>query len=412
MPVTKKFPDILLSALTAAAFIWSCFSANVMEQFVHLHSAADIFGCIMRWISMAGFIALPAALLYRQRHCRTVCLLAVLPATLIGLALSAPFFAVYPLSVQEKAAYITSNAAILASCTYLLYRDGLPPLRELPRAALLLALLLIGVFPLNIFMQAKPLMTARALLFRNFGPWHIVFVVMLILSAIGLFYLLRGKNTRTRTISLFLLSLSLAFQLCTRFSFVRLQDYQTAHGLVGAMPLYVCSFGIMLLPFAILSGSAFFRGALFMVNCPGAIIAFVWPDTGPVTILHYNVTYFVFSHILLFVTTAHLAILLNGAPQKAHLLHLSYAIVAYYLLMVLLNAVAVKFGGGYDPNFSFVAKSPLPLPLHELLPVQIGFIRFSPPYIAVLCAVQFALCALTFGAYRLGSRLLQKQVHT
>lgn len=142
-----------------------------------------------------------------------------------------------------------------------------------------------------------------------------------------------------------------------------------------------------------------------MINCPGAIIAFVWPDTGPVTVLHYNVTYFVFSHILLFVVTAHLAISLGGAPRRAHLGHLAYLIAAYYLLMVILNAVAVRFGGGYDPNFSFVAKCPLPLPLHELLPVHLGILCFSPPYIAILCAVQFALCLVTYFLYRLIARL-------
>ena len=67
--------------------------------------------------------------------------------------------------------------------------------------------------------------------------------------------------------------------------------------------------------------------------------------------------------------------------------------------------LAVRFGGGYDPNFSFVAKCPLPLPLHELLPVHLGILCFSPPYIAILCAVQFALCLVTYFLYRLIARL-------
>ena len=170
---------------------------------------------------------------------------------------------------------------------------------------------------------------------------------------------MKNKGKPERVTALYLLSMVLLHQLCMRFSFVRLQDYQTAHGIVGALPLYVCSFGVVLLPIAVLSGSAFFQGALFMINCPGAIIAFVWPNTGPVTIFHYNVTYFVFSHILLFVTTAHLAISADGMPRRAHLAHLSYAILAYYLLMVVLNGIAVRFGNGYDPNFSYVAQCPL-----------------------------------------------------
>lgn len=404
MHLTRRIPNILLAAVTAAAYIWACFAANFAEQFVCLNSAAAVLGSAARWIASAGFIALPAALLYGEQRCRAAAIFAVLPATLFGLAFSGPYFAVCPAETHEIAAYAAVNLSVLASCTYLAF-GGLPAKKEAAGAAKLLPLLLLGVFPLNIFMQVRPLMTAKFLLFRNFGPWHIFFILLLVAATVAVYFLLRKKSGEERFVALFLLSLALFFQLAARFSFVRLNDYQTAKGIVGALPLYVCSFGIMLLPFAIISGSSFFRGALFMINCPGAIIAFVWPDTGPVTVLHYNVTYFVFSHILLFVVTAHLAISLGGAPRRAHLGHLAYAIAAYYLLMVILNAVAVRFGGGYDPNFSFVAKCPLPLPLHELLPVHLGILCFSPPYIAILCAVQFALCLVTYFLYRLIARL-------
>ena len=396
MQITKKAPNIILAVITVAAFIWCSFSANMMEQFLHMRGTANLIGSIAQWISMTGFVAAPAALLYEESRCRTICIFAVLPASVTAAAFSRAYFSVHTPAPYEIAAYICANAAMLASCLYLLFTDKPGNHGTLPRAALLFALLLAGVLPLNIFMQSRTLLTAAPLRFYNFGLWHFFFIALLVAATIGLYLLMRNKGKPERVTALYLLSMVLLHQLCMRFSFVRLQDYQTAHGIVGALPLYVCSFGVVLLPIAVLSGSAFFQGALFMINCPGAIIAFVWPNTGPVTIFHYNVTYFVFSHILLFVTTAHLAISADGMPRRAHLAHLSYAILAYYLLMVVLNGIAVRFGNGYDPNFSYVAQCPLPLPLHKILPVRLGMFTFSPIYLLILCAVQFCLCLVAY----------------
>ena len=409
MQLTKKLPNLILAALTFAAFIWCSFSANAMEQFVRLHGFANIFGSAARWICTAGFLAVLPALLTGERRCRAIAVFAVLPAEILSVVFSRAFFAVHAPAPHEIAAYALLHAAMAASCLLLIFDGERPSKSDIARAARLFPLLLLGAFPLNFFMQFETLMTAEFLQFRNFGLWHVFFVLLLAGATVGLYFLLRGKTAEEKSMALFLLSLALFSQLCLRFSFVRLQDYQAAHGIVGALPLFVCSFGVVLLPFAVLSGSAFFRGALFMINCPGAIIAFVWPAAGEVTVFHYNVTYFVYCHILLFVTTAHLAVSLNGAPRKAHLKHLSYAIAVYYFSMVILNGLAVHWGHGYDPNFSYVAQCPLPLPLHTILPVRLGIFLFSPVYLLVLCAVQFALCLITYFIYGLFSKIIRKR---
>ena len=404
MHLTRRIPNILLAAVTAAAYIWACFAANFAEQFVCLNSAAAVLGSAARWIASAGFIALPAALLYGEQRCRAAAIFAVLPATLFGLAFSGPYFAVCPAETHEIAAYAAVNLSVLASCTYLAF-GGLPTKKEAAGAAKLLPLLLLGVFPLNIFMQVRPLMTAKFLLFRNFGPWHIFFILLLVAATVAVYFLLRKKSGEERFVALFLLSLALFFQLAARFSFVRLNDYQTAKGIVGALPLYVCSFGIMLLPFAIISGSSFFRGALFMINCPGAIIAFVWPTIGNFSVLHYNTTYFVYSHVLLFAITANLVATLGARPSFVHFKKLAYMIPCYYFAMLLLNSAALLGNPSYDPNFSFVSKSPLPVPFEKLFPLRIGHLSFSPLYLLILCAVQFALAFLTLAVCRLLTEL-------
>ena len=76
MHLTRRIPNILLAAVTAAAYIWACFAANFAEQFVCLNSAAAVLGSAARWIASAGFIALPAALLYGEQRCRAAAICA------------------------------------------------------------------------------------------------------------------------------------------------------------------------------------------------------------------------------------------------------------------------------------------------------------------------------------------------
>lgn len=405
MVLIRKPQNIALAALVAVLFVWNAFSANVMEQFVHMNGFAAVFGSVSRWLSMTGFVILPAALLYGEERCKALSYCAVLPFTLLGVCFSGNYFSVHRAAPFEIVSYALSNAAILAACVYLFFFEERPKAGAVYVKALpLLGLIALGVAPLNLLMQFPALMHAEPFMFHRFGVWHILFIFLLIGATIAAYYYLRGKDRETRRMALFLVSAALFFQLSVRFSFVRLQDYQDSHGIVGALPLYVCSFGIMLLPFGIMSRSRFFQSVLFLINTPGAIIAFVWPSAGPVTIFHYNVTYFTVSHILLFVTTAHLTISLKYAPQRRDFAHLSYMIALYYVAMAVFNALAVRYGHGYDPNFSFVSASPLPIPFHLILPLHIAGISISPIYMGILYAVQYSLCTVTYGIYKLFAR--------
>ncbi len=413
MPITKRrLPEIFIAAIFFIVAVWNFFTANVMEQFVRLHSFASVLGGIARWIGMCGFVIIPVALIYREQRCRNLSVCAVLPAILIGLCLPKPYFAVHPNTHTEIAAYISYNVSSFIACLYILcsilydrlaFRPAPMQTQRVPikSSIALFILLAAGCAPLNFFMQFPHLMQAGWLRFRLFGAWHILFILLCAAATLGLSFYLKNKNRQQRFFAMLFLSGVLFFQLAVRFSFVRLRDYQTAHGIIGALPLYVCSFGIMLLPFAVLSRSSFFRSALFLINTPGAIIAFVNPTIGHFSVLHYNTTYFVFSHVLLFAITANLVIRLGARPNTSHLKALACLIPCYYTMMFALNAAAILSNPSYDPNFSFVSFSPLPVAFEKILPVSLGPISFSPLYLALLCAIQFALAFVTYAVYRL-----------
>ena len=414
MFTAKKAPAYILAALIFVFAVWNCFAANVMEQFVHFYSVPSVIGGVARWIGLTGFVILPVALLFREPRCRVLAVFVILPAILAGLFVSAPYFAAHRATPAEFAAYVLFNASSFAACLYLLseyIRERFFPERLHGRgvsarsAAALFFLLFLGCAPLNFFMQFPALMRVPWLRFRLFGSWHILFVVMLVLTTLFLVRLFKYKTQEEKFFAMLYLSGALFFQLAARFSFVRLQDYQTSHGIIGALPLYVCSFGIALLPFAILSRSHTFRCILFLINTPGAIIAFVWPTIGNFSVLHYNTTYFVYSHVLLFAITANLVATLGARPSFVHFKKLAYMIPCYYFAMLLLNSAALLGNPSYDPNFSFVSKSPLPVPFEKMFPLRIGHLSFSPLYLLILCAVQFALAFLTLAVFRLLTEL-------
>lgn len=404
MTSVKKTMCTLFAALIAVLFMWNAFTANVMEQFVRLHRFSDFACAFFRWIQLAGFVFIFPALLWNERRCAFLAFAAALPATVGALAFSGNFFAVHKVNGAEIAAYILMNASMLAACIlcaflYFEKKDRAPAIGK-KSTIILFVCVLIGVIPLNVFMQIPALMDCSFLKFVRFGGWHFLFVGIAVAAAVLAGLYLKRLSKEERYAAVFILSLVLFCHLALRFSFVRLRAYHSTQGILSALPLYVCSFGIFLLPFAVATRSSFFQGILFLINAPGAIVAFIWPSCGPVTIFHYNVTYFVVSHILLFVTTAQLASALGGVPTIKHIKHLSYLIAAYYVTMFVLNTVAQAISGK-NPNFSYVSFSPLPVSIHFFLAIKIGKSTLSLPYLLILCAVQYALCFVTFGIWKL-----------
>ena len=181
---------------------------------------------------------------------------------------------------------------------------------------------------------------------------------------------------------------------------MRVQDYQNVKGFMGALPFYVCSFGMLLLPFAIFSRSRVFQGILFLVNMPGAIIVLVNPSTGPTNIFHYNVMYFFVTHIMLFGITMMLPIYLEGKPNRQIAKVTGLVLAVYFIFMVGLNSIAINLSKGINPNFSFVSESPLPIPIDKIMQITIYKVTFSPIYLLLLWIVQYGISLITYFIYK------------
>lgn len=377
----------------------NCFSANLLEGFRHHENIGVILSNLFRFIAMTGFLWIPLALLYDSKMAKLNGFYFVLPATILELAFSYFYLNIYPMNILEICVFYLRGIVriVLIITLFLKEKDRRYSLKYFNYfiVSLLFFIPLNFLEPLAIKLHEK-----RFLLFRLFSVWHFLFLFLFIGFALGLEKFLEKKNNEIRYLIIFGLSIILLYKLLCRFSFVRLQDYQEVKGFMGALPFYVCSFGMLLLPFAIYSRNKVFQGILFLVNTPGAIIVLVNPSTGITNIFHYNVLYFFVTHIMLFGITMMLPIYLEGKPNLKTVKITGILLACYFITMVFLNGLAIIISNGNNPNFSFVSKSPIPVPIDNMFLIRIHRIRFSPIYLILLWAAQYGLACVTYLIYR------------
>lgn len=392
---TKEYLLLLFFCIFA---ILNSTTANLMEGFVHFNNKIVTIGGLFRFISLSSIILIPIAILYNDRRSMTLLFYFVMPASIISLFFTNSYLALYKMEMLEFLYYLLFNISIIIISLYFFITFPKIKFLRLKDFLIFISILLL-CFPLNFFNQFNDLMNDNFLVFKPFNFWYFMMLFIFIIVGLILNKLLKYYNSYNKEKILFTLSLILIYHLLMRFSYVRIQDYQTAKGIIGALPFYVCSFGIVILPFAIYSKNNFFQSLAFLINMPGAIIVIIRPTTGITSILSYNCTYFFLSHILLFAITLQFPLHLNGKPKLKHLIYAGAILILYFVFMLNLNMLAVSLGDGYDPNFSFVSSSPLPIPLDKVMRIHIWKMKFSPIYLLVLWIVHWLLCAITFLIY-------------
>ena len=402
---TKTINLSLLCLFIASYLLNSC-TPHLMESFRHIDTFPEIIAAIFRWISLSSIAFIPLILLYNDKKALRLETTFVLPATLISLCFSNIYFTITKTQVFDIVGYVLYNLTIVGISIYLIIKNRKEHLLVKHTDFLFFFIALLMLMPLNIFMDHDKLVNNNSMLYKNFGIWYFVFMLIFIITSLALTKILYNQPHKEKII--FFLSIVLVYHLFTRFSYVRLYDYQSAHGIVGALPLYICSFGIILLPFAVYTKNHILQSFAFLINTPGAIIVLVNPTTGIVGIFHYDVIYFFFSHILLFAVTIQLAIYLKGKPKLKDVLHSGAFLFAYFMAMVVFNIFAESLSFNYNPNFSFVAEAPLPVDIRMFGQFKVWKSTFTPVYVLILWIIHWALAFVAFGGYNLFYSLHKK----
>lgn len=173
--------------------------------------------------------------------------------------------------------------------------------------------------------------------------------------------------------------------------------------ILGTFPLNIFqqSEAFVLMPFAIASKNKFFQTVLFMANMPGAFCVFVYLDPGAgFSILHYNVLYFVYNHLFIFVLSTLLPKFCQADIKFKYLLHLLYISVIFIIFVSICNNICVV--NGFNPNYSYVASCPLPIGnITSIGVLTIGNFTFPVVWLIILTLFYNLIFVVGLSFYRL-----------
>ena len=398
-----KIASSVLLGLFLVVTVFNMCSPTIMYQFTVWNSFENVFFSIARWLSYLMVVTSVVAIIYKRKTYQFLSVFVATPMLIISLCSSYQYLNLFEISTFYVVTHFLFNVLGIVLGVYI-FLDMIINKEDksfwLNTFLKTLPLLILGLIPLNIFMQNNTLMNSAFLQYKIFGGWHLFFVLLAVACVFLLYFVLKRKSEEDAQNVMFVLSVVMVYQLLTRFSVVSTGSYHSLSNIFAALPLYLCSFGILILPFAIASKNKMFQTILFLANMPGAFVVFVYLDPGAgVSILHYNVTYFVFNHLLLFVVASLLPRFCNAEYKFKNLLHLFYILAIYLAVVSILNNVCIL--NGFDPNYSYVSFSPIPLgPIAEIGKFTIFGMTFAPLYLFILYLFYMAIFALGLCVYR------------
>lgn len=399
----KYYKIIMYVCLGIFCFLLVLNSCNpiTMAQF-NFNSFGDAILAIIRWISFIGIATFPLAIIYNKEKYIQLSLFVVFPMFLISLCASGQFFSLYEVSTFYVVIHYLYHIFAIGLSILLLLSYNFKTIKfNAKNFFITLLLLILGTFPLNIFQQNDALMNSNFLKYSLFGGWHFFFIILLIAALIFVRWILSKKDKESAQMAMLCMSIILLHQLLTRFSIVSTGSYHSLSNIFAALPLYLCSFGIVLLPFAIASKNRFFQTMLFMANMPGAFCVFIYLDPGiGFSILHYNVLYFVYNHLMIFVLVSLLPKYCQASTNFKYLLHLLYISTIFIIVVSICNNICIV--NGFDPNYSYVSSCPLPIGnITQIGVLKIGSFTFPIPYLILLILFYNLIFVVGLLVYRL-----------
>lgn len=392
---------VVLGLFLAFLVLNSC-NPIIMGQFSDFSGWGSAILAIIRWFSFISIATFPLAIIYNKEKYIQLSMFFVLPTMFISLCSSGQYFTLYNVSTFYVAVhYIYHILGLLLILSMYLNYDFKNIKFNAKDFFLTLFLLILGTFPLNIFQQSDVLMNSSFLSYSLFGGWHFFFIALLIAALIFVRWVLKRKDKESVRLAMFCMSLVLLHQLLTRFSIVSTGSYHSLDNIFAALPLYLCSFGIVLMPFGIASKNKFFQTILFLANIPGAFCVFIYLDPGiGFSIFHYNVLYFVYNHLMIFVLAALLPSFCQASYEYKYLLHCLYISVIFIIFVSICNNICIV--NGFNPNYSYVSSCPLPIgDITNIGVLRIGSFTFPVVYLIVLTLFYNLIFVVGLLIYRL-----------
>ncbi len=408
---------MLLSVLLPDAFAL-CYSAEELAA-----EPARYGYAIIRWFSMVSFVTLPIAVFYKNRTIRNI-------AIFFGVAITFAQICFYP---QYLADFTSTAGRGLNSIPVISqnFKNFLinPTFRSIWFGFVICLQLII---PIMLAIQEKHMFNFKSgkeylnfficlpfviiscvpiyvlqhlfghsnLIFKAYGIVHFGWLAFVIAEIFVLYFIFRKKDTETKMVLLFVLSLSLIMQYLQMFSAISIN--------IARLPFQLCNLGAFLILISLITKNKKLFNFTMIINVIGVIFALASPDVDNKGLFYLYNMHFILEHTNVLVIPV-LALSYGIFPRldkKALwdcLLGFTIYFVCAWLLGTIFNAIAIKTGNNFwAANYMFmfdVNKAAKLIPFTKALfdiKFNIGRAVVYPVMQLIVYLVFVAVCTLLF----------------
>lgn len=250
------------------------------------------------------------------------------------------------------------------------------------------------------------------LIFKPYGIVHFLWVAVVIGLCVGLYYAFKKKDTETKWVLLFILSISLLMQYLQMFSAISLN--------IKRLPLQLCNIGAFFILISLITKNRTIFNFTVLINVVGVLFALASPDLDREGLFYLYNMHFIFEHTnVLVVPVLALAFGLFPRLDKKALKDCVVLFTIYFLsvwaLGTMFNAIALSTGKSiFEANWMFmfsrsVADKAIP-GIGKLFDInfKIGYATFYPVLQLLVYIIFTAVVVLMYYAIQLIYKIKDK----
>ena len=238
--------------------------------------------------------------------------------------------------------------------------------------------------------------TEEFLTFHNYGIWHFLLFLLLIIVTISAYLLLKNKEEKTQKYVLRIMCLMMFSMFFGKNSMLIGDGYNVYNTVFASIPLFICDIGKFIVFIAIMIDKKWFYQCAYFVHSAGALTVFFYlgkaGSTNFDTIFSYTYLYFILNHILLFLLSV-LPMYLSLEKFKwksifsSSLYYGVVIVIAAFVSVSVTNFVSQLTDGfentlstAFLPNYAFTQICPLPMEFPTFLNLKIGVYEINFVY--------------------------------
>lgn len=439
---SEKYTKVINITLKVCVVIYCClmlFNVLMPDAFELSLSQTDLANetvrhgyVIVRWFAMVNFVTLPIAVFYKNRTIRNIAIYFGVIMTFCQLG----FYSEYLKDFTSSFGRGFNSIAIMPEGAKQFFIN--PTFRSVWFGFILALQLLVPlVLAINekhyfnvcdkkeylkffitlpcVIISSLPIYIPQHLFggYSNlmFTPWswvHICWLILAIGELIALYFIFRKRDTETKMVLLFVMSLSLLMQYLQMFSAISIN--------AARLPIQLCNIGAFLILLSLMTKNKKIFNFTVIINVVGAIFALAMPDLDGEGLFYLYNMHFIFEHTNVLLVPI-LALLFGIFPRldkyalRDCIIGFSIYFVAVWALGTTFNSVYVVTGNEFwkNVNYLFMFKVELDFtqPLFDIN-FKIGTATFYPVIQLLIYVIFVLVCVLLYFAMRLIYKIKDK----